>query len=264
MNLNYFFLLFSFSLTLFSCGEEYEQKQFSSTNRTKKISDTVSQQEIKHPKDENHLNTMMQKPSTQNSYKVNTLVDIQEINPSILVDLKYATEDNFTKKKLYTNINKAYLQEDVAKRLSAVQVYLKKLRPDLTLLVYDGTRPLSVQQEMWNALDTIPVKDRIKFVSNPASGSIHNYGAAVDLTLARNDGTPLDMGATYDDIRLIAYPSKEAYFLAKGELSEQQVENRKLLRQVMRYQGFTNISTEWWHFNACTRVEAKAKYHIVE
>ena len=193
-----------------------------------------------------------------------SLVDIQEINPTILVDLKYATEDNFMKRKLYTDTKKAYLQKDVAERLSAVQSYLKKLRPDLTLLVYDGTRPLSVQREMWKALDTIPVKERIKFVSNPTSGSIHNYGAAVDLTLAENNGTPLDMGAGYDDIRLIAYPSKEAYFLARGELNEQQINNRKLLRQVMRSQGFTNISTEWWHFNACSRVQAKAKYQLVE
>lgn len=192
------------------------------------------------------------------------LVDIQEIDPSIRIDLKYATADNFMKKRLYFDIDRVYLQKDVAERLARVQAYLKELRPDLTLLVYDGVRPLSVQRAMWEALDTIPVKERVKFVSNPASGSIHNYGAAVDLTLAKNDGTPLDMGAGYDDIRKIAYPSWEAHFLKTGELTQQQVENRRLLRKVMKSQGFSNIQTEWWHFNACTRVQAKARYKILE
>ncbi len=191
------------------------------------------------------------------------LVDLQEIEPSILVDLKYASTDNFMKRRLYFDIDRLYLQKDVAERLARVQHYLQELRPDLTLLVYDGVRPLSVQWAMWRALDTIPVKERVKFVSNPASGSIHNYGAAVDLTIAKKDGTPLDMGAGYDDIRKIAYPGWEAHFLKTGELSQQQVDNRKLLRKVMQSQGFSNIKTEWWHFNACSRAQEKAKYKIL-
>lgn len=192
------------------------------------------------------------------------LTDIQSLDPSILIDLKYATTDNFMKQRLYFDIDKVYLQKDVAERLVLVQKYLKELRPDLSLLVYDGVRPLSVQRAMWKALDTIPVKERVKFVSNPASGSIHNYGAAIDLTIAKKDGTPLDMGAGYDDIRKIAYPSWESHFLQTGELSKEQVENRKLLRKVMASQRFSNISTEWWHFNACSRNQAKAKYKILE
>jgi zinc D-Ala-D-Ala dipeptidase len=192
------------------------------------------------------------------------LIDIQSINSEIIVDLKYASTDNFMKQKLYFDIDKLYLQKDVAERLSKVQQYLKTLHPNLTLLVYDGVRPVSVQQKMWDALDTIPVADRTKFVSNPANGSIHNYGAAVDLTICDLEGKALDMGAGYDDIRLIAYPKHEAYFLSKGELSLEQIENRKLLRKVMASQGFINIPTEWWHFNACSRQEAKKKYEILK
>jgi D-alanyl-D-alanine dipeptidase len=192
------------------------------------------------------------------------LTDIQEINPSIRVELKYATTDNFMKKRLYFDIDKLYLQKDVAERLSDCQKYLKKLNPELSLLVYDGVRPLSVQQAMWDGLDTIPVAQRTKFVSNPASGSIHNYGAAVDLTICDATGKPLDMGAGYDDIREIAYPELEGEFLASGELTAEQVENRKLLRKVMASQGFTNIPTEWWHFNACNRATAKVKYEILK
>jgi D-alanyl-D-alanine dipeptidase len=135
--------------------------------------------------------------------------------------------------------------------------------PKLHLLIYDAVRPVSVQQKMWDALDTIPFEERTKFVSNPASGSIHNYGAAVDLTISDASGNPIDMGAGYDDIRQIAYPRLEEQFLASGELTSEQLENRKLLRKVMGSQGFKNITTEWWHFNACSRNEAKQKYTIL-
>lgn len=192
------------------------------------------------------------------------LIDIQLVDPSIQVDLKYATSDNFMKKRLYFDIDKLYLQKDVAERLSKCQEYLKKLHPELSLLVYDGVRPLSVQQAMWDGLDTIPVARRTRFVSNPASGSIHNYGAAVDLTICDASGKPLDMGAGYDDIREIAYPSLESKFLASGELTQEQVENRKLLRKVMASQRFTNIPSEWWHFNACSRANAKVRYEILK
>jgi D-alanyl-D-alanine dipeptidase len=193
-----------------------------------------------------------------------SLIDIQKVDPSIRIDLKYATEDNFMKKVLYHDIHQVYLQKDVAERLAKCQSYLKKIHPDYTLLVYDGARPLHVQQQMWDGLDTIPVAERGKFVSNPANGSIHNYGAAVDLTICDENGTPLDMGAGYDDIRKIAYPSLETQFLASGELTEIHIANRKLLRKVMASQRFTNIPSEWWHFNACSRARAKELYGIVK
>ncbi len=192
------------------------------------------------------------------------LIDIQVINADIKVDLKYAGSDNFMKMRLYDRLDKAYLQKDVAERLSKCQDFLSEEKPGFHLLVYDAVRPVSVQQKMWDALDTIPVAMRTKFVSNPANGSIHNYGAAVDLTICDGSGNPLDMGAGYDDIRQIAYPRLEAQFLASGELTEEQIENRKLLRKVMASQRFTNIATEWWHFNACTRAVAKEKYLILE
>lgn len=192
------------------------------------------------------------------------LVDIQSIDPSIQVDLKYATSDNFMRKKLYFDINKLYLQKDVALRLAQVQKYLKSLHPSYSLLVYDGARPLSVQKAMWDALDTIPVKERTKFVSNPASGSVHNYAAAVDLTICDAKGVALDMGAGYDDIRKIAYPRYEADFLKSKQLTPEHVANRELLRKVMKSQKFVNIATEWWHFNAFSIKEVRKKYVILK
>ncbi len=192
------------------------------------------------------------------------LTDIQAINPTIQVDLKYATTDNFMHQILYKDIPHLYLQKEVAERLSKCQKFLKKINPSLSLLIYDGARPLTVQKNMWKALDTIPVKERTKFVSNPANGSLHNYGAAVDLTICNEKGNALDMGAGFDDIREIAYPKFEAKFLANGELTTEQIDNRKLLRKVMSSEGFTNIQTEWWHFNACSRAFAKIKYTILK
>ena len=192
------------------------------------------------------------------------LVDIQTINKAIYVDLKYATTDNFMKIVLYEKMNRAFLQWDVAERLSSCQDYLTKLNPTLHLLVYDAARPESVQWKMWNALDSIPSKERGKFISNPIHKSLHNYGAAVDLTICDSKGKALDMGAEFDDIREIAYPSLEAEFLASGELTKVQIENRNLLRQVMRHQKFRNIPTEWWHFNACSRAEASLKYQSIQ
>jgi len=167
------------------------------------------------------------------------------------------------KKVLYFKFTNAYLQKDVAERLAKVQVMLSELKPGYHLLIYDAVRPVSVQQRMWDALDTISIRERGKFVSNPANKSLHNYGAAVDLTIADNFGKAIDMGAGYDDIREIAYPSLEAKYLKSGELTKEQVENRKLLRKVMHSQGFRNIQTEWWHFNACSRGAAKAKYTVL-
>ena len=206
---------------------------------------------------------IVQRDSNQHEIKRNNLVDIQEINPSIRVDLKYATSDNFMKMKLYSRINKAYLQKDVALRVSACQDYMSEIKPGYHLLIYDAVRPISVQQKMWDALDTIPPAERGKFVSNPKNRSLHNLGAAIDLTICDANGNPLDMGAGYDDIRKIAYPEMETFYLKSGELTRKQIENRELLRKVMRKEGFRNIPTEWWHFNACSRSEGLNKYEVL-
>ncbi|MFK8038453.1 MAG: M15 family metallopeptidase [Crocinitomicaceae bacterium] len=191
------------------------------------------------------------------------LIDVQSIAPNILVNLKYATVDNFMSQNLYGSLKKAYLQPDVAASLLESQIFLQSIDSSLTLLIYDAVRPRSVQQFMWDYLD-MPISEKIKFVSNPKNGSIHNYGSAVDLTIARLNGTPLDMGAKYDEIEKIAYPKLENHFLKTGEISQQQIENRKLLRKVMKHGKFTGISTEWWHFNRYPRAKAKSLFKIIE
>lgn len=191
------------------------------------------------------------------------LVNIQDIDSSILVDLKYSTTDNFMEKDVYGHMKRAYLQPEVATDLAKCQAYLKSKDSSLSLLVYDAVRPRSVQQYMWDILD-MPIHEKTKFVSNPKNGSIHNYGCAVDLTISDLEGKPLDMGAGYDDSRKIAYPRYEQAYLDSGLISKVQLANRELLRETMRAGGFWNIQTEWWHFNRYNRSTAKTRYKIIE
>lgn len=191
------------------------------------------------------------------------LVDVQKIDTSIKIDLKYATTDNFMNKDVYGCLKRCYLQPDVALRIKDSQTYLKSIDSTLSLKIFDGLRPRSVQQIMWDMLD-MPIEDKTKFVSNPKNGSLHNFGAAVDITIIDiTTGNELDMGTPYDYIGINAWPSKEPQLLAEGVLSNQQFENRKLLRKVMKHSSI-NIHTEWWHFNACNRTKAYEIYKIVE
>lgn len=190
-------------------------------------------------------------------------VDIQSVDSTIVVDLKYASENNFMGVQLYDTLAKAYLQKEVAIRLKKAQYYLDSIHPGYHLLIYDAVRPVSVQVKMWNALDSIPASERGKFVSNPKNRSVHNYGCAVDLTIVDSNGVELDMGAGYDDFRPIAFPEKEIEFLESGELSKEQYKNRRLLRRVMRTSSFYNIPSEWWHFNAFNRNYCKETFPVL-
>lgn len=262
--MKYFFIISV--LFLASCSSEYVEEQ-----ELPGVYDPIKNEEVEaQTKDSLTLkNTEMPDEVTISAIEQQLidagLVDIQSIDSTIRVDVKYATTDNFMGRVIYADFHKVYLQPKVAERLGKAQKTLQDIDSTLTLLVFDGARPRSVQQEMWDAMDTIPFHERIKFLSNPANGSIHNYGCAVDLTIMNKEtGEWLDMGAGYDDLKKIAYPRHEAKFLGLGELSKEQVKNRKLLRQVMKGGGFWVIQTEWWHFNAYTRDKAKELYEIIE
>jgi len=189
-----------------------------------------------------------------------TLVNIQDIDSAIFVELKYATVDNFTGVVLYENLDIAYLQYDVALMLAEAHRYLKTLNPELRFLVYDAVRPLSVQQIMWDRVKDTPF---YRYIAPPERLSLHNFGAAVDLTIADSLGQPLDMGTPFDHFGRAAGISEEDLLIEQGILTQQQVQNRQLLRKVMQHAGFITISGEWWHFNACSLQEAKERYTLV-
>ena len=191
------------------------------------------------------------------------LVNIQSLDTAILVDLKYSTTDNFVGVDVYGDLESAYLQPDVAKKLVIAQKLLREDHPDHHLLIYDAARPLRVQQILWDTLDK-PHNIKHFYVANPEEGSIHNFGSAVDLTIANAQKKALDMGTGYDFFGELAYPSKEQELLASGQLTKQQIANREILRSVMQRAGFTPITTEWWHFNAMSRARAAETYEIIE
>ena len=189
------------------------------------------------------------------------LVNLQVLDSTIQVKLMYSTPDNFVGIDMYGDFDQAYLYPKPAKMLVAAQHALKKIDTSYSLIIYDAVRPLHIQQQMWDTLK-IPFQEKIKFLSNPKNGSIHNYGAAVDLSITKN-GIPLDMGTPYDYLGKLAYPRLEKQLLAAGKLSPTQINSRKLLRKVMFGAGFKGITTEWWHFNSLNRKAAKKIYKVV-
>lgn len=184
--------------------------------------------------------------------------------PQVLEELRYASTNNFMQKKVYGCLNKAYVQAPVLEKLGKSLAYLEKHHPGLRFLIYDAARPLSIQWKLWNTLAHLPERERAKYVANPKEHSIHNYGSALDLTLADAQGLALDMGTSYDFFGPLAYPSQESYFLASGKLSNQAYKNRLILREAMKAGGFSPIDFEWWHFNAYARKVAKQKFKVIQ
>lgn len=251
MNLRIFHVIL-WSFIFFSCASEEKENSKSKERTNPSQIDTVKKVDL--VKDTCELEKHLIRSG---------LVDIQKAIPGILIDLRYSDTNNFMHIDVYGDLERIYLQPDVAEKLRIAQEYLQNIDLSLTLLVFDGVRPRSVQQIMWDTVD-IPINERGKFVSNPKNGSLHNYGAAVDLTIAKLNGEELDMGTPYDDASKLSYPIMEAAYLQKGELTKEQITNRKLLRAALSKGGFWNIQTEWWHFNSCNREQAKRKYEIVE
>jgi len=191
------------------------------------------------------------------------LVDILTVDSTIQVSLMYSRADNFTGKVLYTDLREAYLHPKAATALAKAQKALRKLRPDLSLKIYDATRPMSVQQKMWN---TVAGTKQQNYVSNPRNGGgMHNYGLAVDITLCEAvSGDTLDMGTKVDFLGSYAHIDNEAGLVSQYIITPKAKENRELLRKVMTEAGFKPLRTEWWHFNLVSRAEAKAHYKAVK
>jgi len=191
----------------------------------------------------------------------NGLVDVQSLRPDIKVELPYASNANFLQENVYGDIDRCYLQPEVALMLAEAQDHLVQEHPQLVLMVWDGVRPRSVQHRMWEIVEGTEME---AYVASPHGGSMHNYGAAVDLTLFHKDTGELDMGTPFDFFGDLAQPRYELDFLKSGLLSEQQFQNRRILRSAMLKAGFSGILSEWWHFNAFNRDTIRNRYQIIE
>ncbi len=163
-----------------------------------------------------------------------SLVLLKNIDSTIVQDVRYATENNFTHTVLYKN-NKVYLRKIVADSLRKANRYFKK-KFNYRIKIFDGYRPLSVQKYMWKIM---PDK---RYVAPPNKGSRHNRGAAVDVTLVDSLGTQLNMGTEYDNFTQKAHPTFK-------NLPKQILLNRKILSDGMQKFGFHPINSEWWHFD---------------
>jgi D-alanyl-D-alanine dipeptidase len=162
------------------------------------------------------------------------LADVEKVVPGVVLDIRYATTNNFTGQRLYPAV-KCVLRKNTVEKLRAAQSDAAEL--GLGLKIFDGYRPLSVQKKMWAIF---PNED---YVANPKKGSRHNRGAAVDLTLIRlSDGAELLMPTGYDDFT----PRAHRDYM---HLDAEPIRNRELLERVMTKHGFVGLSTEWWHFD---------------
>lgn len=253
-----FILVGSFFMIQCSCKQTSRNDDFVSQNLKDSINLKTDFEEseaspISYPQSYTDIETYLIK---------NGLVNIQELDSSIKVDLRYSSTNNFMNTDVYGDWENAYLQPDVAEKLVIANLLLKSKFPNYSLLVLDAARPVSVQQKMWNMIN-LPIAEKIKYLSNPQNGSLHNYGAAVDVTIVNEIDEELDMGTPYDFFGEEAHPAKEMQLLLEGKLTEEQINNRKLLRDIMHKAGFSYLPTEWWHFNSCSRPEAMQKYRII-
>ena len=187
------------------------------------------------------------------------LIDLEPLHPAFQLDIKYATTDNFAKVKAYP-VAKCLLRESVAKKMVKAQNWLDKNYPGTYLIFKDCYRPNDVQAVLWNAVKNTKMR---RYVANPntKTGSIHSYGAAVDLTLGRKGLGELSMGTPYDFLGKLAEPRHEARYLASGKLSKNQLKNRRLLRKLMtQVAGLRMIRNEWWHFNLDTPKNVRKRF----
>lgn len=178
----------------------------------------------------------------------------------IAIDLRYATPHNFVGRDLYSPYDCAWLHREAAAALDEVVAWLAANHPGYTPLILDALRPQRVQQQLWDALDGTGLQ---MYLADPARGSIHSFGMALDLTLLDQAGREVDMGTGFDDLTERSQPAMEAALLARGDITPAHVANRRLLRDAMAHAGFVGISSEWWHYDFGDRDLVRQTYQRV-
>ena len=170
-------------------------------------------------------------------------VRLKDLSPDFVYELKYATPDNFLKQAVY-DCGECYLRKSTAEALVKANEAFKQLGYRIKL--FDCYRPLSVQKKMWKILPGT------HYVANPAKGSKHNRGAAVDLTLVDAEGKELNMGTPFD------FFGKEAHH-TYTQYSKEVLENRKLLKETLDKFNFKSIYSEWWHYEYRPEMQSKVE-----
>ena len=167
-------------------------------------------------------------------YDTTAWTEITDLDPTIQLDLRYATDNNFMERRIY-DCGRCFYRPRVARALVGIHHRLKER--GLGLKMFDCYRPGPYQQRLW---DVLPDP---RYVANPKRGSLHSRGAAADLTVVDlATGEELDMGTGYDFFGVEAYTTTT-------DLPDEVLANRRLFQEAMRAGGFGTIRTEWWHFN---------------
>jgi D-alanyl-D-alanine dipeptidase len=177
-----------------------------------------------------------QPPREEGKFRQPELVELKKLDKTIKLDIRYATANNFLGRPVYTEA-RAFLQKPAARALARVS---KKLRREgYGLLVFDGYRPWSVTKVFWDATPA----DKKVFVADPAKGSRHNRGCAVDLSLYDlKSGREIETTGAYDEM------TERSHVAYAGGTPEQR-RTRDLLRRTMEAEGFQVYEPEWWHFD---------------
>jgi len=179
----------------------------------------------------------------------------------IAVNLRYAGVDNFVGRDLYGTLDCAWLHDLAAAGVERAVALLAREAPGHRLLVLDALRPHRVQIQLWDHLEGTDLR---QYVADPARGSIHSFGMALDATLVDPHGRELDMGTGFDEMTELSHPRLEAQHLAGGRLTPVQRANRELLRGVLSHGGFQGIDNEWWHFEMLDRQHVRQHFTRVE
>lgn len=162
-----------------------------------------------------------------------SFVNILNFSDAFVLDMKYATTDNFLKTKVY-DCETCYLRYKTIKKLVEINTILAK--KGIKIKLFDCYRPLDIQKKMW---ELVPNPN---YVANPNKGSIHNRGCAVDLTLIDEHGNDFDMGTPFDFFGIEASHGYQ-------KLSNVAEANRIFLKKIMLSNGFKSFDSEWWHYN---------------
>jgi D-alanyl-D-alanine dipeptidase len=179
----------------------------------------------------------------------------------IATDLRYASPRNFVGRDLYGALDCAWLHRQAAAGIEQAVARLAEVAPGHRLLVLDALRPHRVQVELWDFLDGTGLR---QYVADPARGSIHSFGMALDATLIDAAGRELDMGSGFDEMTELSHPRLEAQHLASGALTRAQHRSRELLRDVLTAGGFRGIENEWWHFEMLDRQHLRQHFVRVD
>lgn len=171
--------------------------------------------------------------ATATTHAAPRFVDVTTVAPHVRLEMRYAAADNFLHAAVYPACARCLLREDAAKGIAKAQAALEAEGYGLKL--WDCYRPPAVQVAMWK------IEPDARFVANPATGSVHNRGGAVDVTLVTRDGGALEMPTKHDDFTSAAYLDAPA--------SPAATKNRAILHEALEGAGFTPIKTEWWHFD---------------